>query len=56
MAQALTAHQVDLTALVLAEERVLADRLEMVRAKLGVRQADIALDRAVGARLDGTAP
>jgi hypothetical protein len=51
MAHALDARQVDLAALVLTEERVLADRLLFARAKLGFALAGIALDRAVGARV-----
>lgn len=55
MAQALRAHEVDLTAMILTEGRVLDVRLGLARTRLAVRRAQIAVERALGSRLEHAA-
>jgi cobalt-zinc-cadmium efflux system outer membrane protein len=55
MRQALSAHEVDLTTLLVTETRVLDSRLELARAQLALRLAWINLERASGRRLPGEA-
>jgi outer membrane protein TolC len=52
MNQALRAHEVELTAIIVSEGRVLDTRIALVRRKLALRRAQIALERAVGEQLD----
>jgi outer membrane protein TolC len=53
MRQALSAHEVDLTTLLVTETRILDSRLELARARLALRLSWIALERAAGRRLAG---
>lgn len=49
LGQALQAHEVDLTSIIVGEGRVLESRLALARAEVAVKLARVALDRALGA-------
>ena len=55
LAVAAKAAELDLPGLIASEDLVLKSRIELIRARLDLRKAWIALERAVGARLDTAA-